>query len=812
MGHRFSKTAASATRTQTAGQQQQEIINGQEELSNQTTIPLTTSIATTTTTTGRIPIPNTTTNNNSHIIGPTFNLQIQESPTGIFQPEGSYRASGSNIIDTTCLQQQHNITAITTPSTSGILQQTLACNGSASISGSSGASNSSSLTSVNNLSCGRQIIIKIQLAKMENGNEMTPPPSCSNNSNTSSHISQDISLEALTADCNLNSTETGMSGGGVATQFLNVTLKNSGGASNSSNSPLQQTNATRTAGSSFPATNNNYFNQKSSTNIPSFSRTMDGGNRERLGRSSEDDIEEATEDIVEYCEVLESEFQPMVAAPAMGTSSSNNCVVSQTEEPELESNVCCRRKSKSLANNGGSTSSSSNSTAKRRCRKCSCRDAIRRILDPSSSRSSNKAQKQQQQQLENERKEQKAQRSIVERHSIANIPSNSRIVNSLQLQRNSIHSTTLAHAANATTTTAAAALVIPTTVTATTAGTNGSAAAAIWNTAAAGTNGSDVIIPLTTPQQFVVVQCAIVNPATTTSAVTTSANAAVTATVAQLNNGTMTLPANSIISITQKPVSAAATSSLSTASSSVTSNNSNDLTVKVPYSHCALRNPEKSSTPASAVSATTTYHAPPSACTSNGGGVLAPTPATTGPIVHSQVDFVHYLVPDLERITNSSFYWGKMDRYEAERLLEGKDEGTFLLRDSAQEEFLFSVTFRKYGRSLHARIEQSGHRFSFDCHDPGVFTASTVTGLLEHYKDPSCVMFFEPMLTIPLHRKNCFSLQQLCRATIVSHTTYDGINELELPVRLKSYLKEYHYKQKLRVKSNEPTAYTVNCK
>ncbi|XP_002090554.3 pneumococcal serine-rich repeat protein [Drosophila yakuba] len=178
--------------------------------------------------------------------------------------------------------------------------------------------------------------------------------------------------------------------------------------------------------------------------------------------------------------------------------------------------------------------------------------------------------------------------------------------------------------------------------------------------------------------------------------------------------------------------------------------------------------------------------------------------------VHSQIDFMHCLVPDLEKITNSSFYWGKMDRYEAEHLLEGKPEGTFLLRDSAQEEFLFSVTFRKYGRSLHARIEQSGHKFSFDCHDPCVFTAPTVTGLLEHYKDPACVMFFEPCLTIPLHRRQTFSLQQLSRATIVSNTSYDGINQMELPGRLKSYLKEYHYKQKLRVKpidQNTPVPY-----
>lgn len=59
-------------------------------------------------------------------------------------------------------------------------------------------------------------------------------------------------------------------------------------------------------------------------------------------------------------------------------------------------------------------------------------------------------------------------------------------------------------------------------------------------------------------------------------------------------------------------------------------------------------------------------------------------------------------------------------------------------------------------------------------------------------------MFFEPMLTIPLHRNFSFSLQQLCRATIVSHIKYDGINELQLPSSLKAYLKEYHYKYKVR--------------
>lgn len=70
-------------------------------------------------------------------------------------------------------------------------------------------------------------------------------------------------------------------------------------------------------------------------------------------------------------------------------------------------------------------------------------------------------------------------------------------------------------------------------------------------------------------------------------------------------------------------------------------------------------------------------------------------------------------MPRLDRIFASGGYWGKMDRVEAERLLDGKPEGTFLLRDSAQEDYLFSVSFRKYNRSLHARIEQFNHKFRY---------------------------------------------------------------------------------------------------
>ncbi|KAL7849442.1 hypothetical protein SRHO_G00210650 [Serrasalmus rhombeus] len=168
--------------------------------------------------------------------------------------------------------------------------------------------------------------------------------------------------------------------------------------------------------------------------------------------------------------------------------------------------------------------------------------------------------------------------------------------------------------------------------------------------------------------------------------------------------------------------------------------------------------------------------------------------------IHTQIDYIHCLVPDLLEITSLPCYWGVMDRYEAETLLEGKPEGTFLLRDSAQEDYLFSVSFRRYGRSLHARIEQWNHNFSFDVHDPSVFHAPTVTGLLEHYKDPNSCMFFEPLLSNPIYRMQPFSLQHICRAVISSCTTYDGITALPIPNALKEHLKEYHYKQRVRVR------------
>lgn len=177
--------------------------------------------------------------------------------------------------------------------------------------------------------------------------------------------------------------------------------------------------------------------------------------------------------------------------------------------------------------------------------------------------------------------------------------------------------------------------------------------------------------------------------------------------------------------------------------------------------------------------------------------LTGPQNRVTNPRANFQVDYISYLIPGQQDILTCPFYWGKMDRYEAEALLSNKPEGSFLLRDSAQDDYVFSVSFRRYSRSLHARIEETGHKFSFDCHDPGVHASSSIRGLLFHYKDPLSCMFFEPMLLFPVLRKTPFTLQELARTVICDNTTYNGVSKLPMPKTLELYLREYHYRHKL---------------
>ena len=49
------------------------------------------------------------------------------------------------------------------------------------------------------------------------------------------------------------------------------------------------------------------------------------------------------------------------------------------------------------------------------------------------------------------------------------------------------------------------------------------------------------------------------------------------------------------------------------------------------------------------------------------------------PAIHRTVEYANYLLKDMSGVLAASYYWGEMDRFEAERLLEGKPEGETLV-------------------------------------------------------------------------------------------------------------------------------------
>ena len=51
------------------------------------------------------------------------------------------------------------------------------------------------------------------------------------------------------------------------------------------------------------------------------------------------------------------------------------------------------------------------------------------------------------------------------------------------------------------------------------------------------------------------------------------------------------------------------------------------------------------------------------------------------------------------------FYWGPLTSVCAEAVLEGRADGSFLLRDSGHDQYILALSFRANARTFHSRIE-----------------------------------------------------------------------------------------------------------
>ncbi|KAJ8373567.1 hypothetical protein SKAU_G00041470 [Synaphobranchus kaupii] len=153
-------------------------------------------------------------------------------------------------------------------------------------------------------------------------------------------------------------------------------------------------------------------------------------------------------------------------------------------------------------------------------------------------------------------------------------------------------------------------------------------------------------------------------------------------------------------------------------------------------------------------------------------------------------------------LKKTGWYWGSLTANEAKEILQDAAEGTFLIRDSSQRDYLFTISAMTSAGPTNLRIEFKEGKFKLDSVvlvKPKLKQFDSVVHLVEHYvllSRTSTQSLAPPtgavqlLLTTPVYAATP-SLQHLCRISINKATR--RVQDLPLPNRLKEYLTDYTY-------------------
>ncbi|CAH2034566.1 unnamed protein product, partial [Iphiclides podalirius] len=162
----------------------------------------------------------------------------------------------------------------------------------------------------------------------------------------------------------------------------------------------------------------------------------------------------------------------------------------------------------------------------------------------------------------------------------------------------------------------------------------------------------------------------------------------------------------------------------------------------------------------------------------------------------------------IQKVKDYPWYWGPLSVEAAEKILSNEPDGSFIVRDSSDDHYIFTLTFKLNGLR-HVRIEHDQGNFCFGgC---TMFKAQTIVEFIENAVETSRsgrYLFFlnlrpvlgpvRVQLLYPVSRfKRVQSLQHSCRFVILKHVRRDLVNSLPLPRRLLDYLNATHYYSEL---------------
>ena len=145
------------------------------------------------------------------------------------------------------------------------------------------------------------------------------------------------------------------------------------------------------------------------------------------------------------------------------------------------------------------------------------------------------------------------------------------------------------------------------------------------------------------------------------------------------------------------------------------------------------------------------------------------------------------------KVKNCSYYWPKITRVEAEKLLKDQPNGYFLLRDSSDKKVAFCLTYKIFMTDDITSIKmfKTGNGFQFEGDNLVVVEAfESPMELIDHFVNGNEPRSNLNHLKMPFLRRNPLSLKDLSNTVVRESVTYCNIEKLPIPIELQTYIKE----------------------